>query len=417
MVDNGQGNARKIPELTLKKGELTFDGETDTITIILKDISKPYSEPGTVIEVGSVFVLSEVKNSKTIVYLTLNYTNILNLTVSKADVLKKYDPASIPYSFIISNEGGGAGIPFVVNIQEISSSGSSEAGIVRPQCTMNANCNSGGACKTGSCTIGRCSYANKSNGAACSGGTCDGAGRCISSPPSSSCGNNLVDTGEQCDDKNTNSEDGCSSTCQVEVISISSCGQVIDKSGRIYVLQNDLSLGSAGSQTCLEISADNIVIDGKGHKVYKSENGGSGVGIKIDSHKNATLNNMTVKDFNIGIDMSNSNNLTITNSNISGNGGNNDAGIKVQNSFDITLINNIISKNNYGINTNVQGINITNNFICYNINHFNLVCSINTHDFIGSDNYFDQSIIRPTPYFNCGINLLTNLRTCSSSTI
>src|SRR3989344_4927839 len=62
VINNIQGNVRRIPELTLKKGELIFDGETDIITMILKDMSKPYSEPGVLIEVGNVFVMSEVKN-------------------------------------------------------------------------------------------------------------------------------------------------------------------------------------------------------------------------------------------------------------------------------------------------------------------------------------------------------------------
>ena len=32
------------------------------------------------------------------------------------------------------------------------------------------------------------------------------------------CGNSIIETGEQCDDGNTNSGDGCSSTCQTEVV-------------------------------------------------------------------------------------------------------------------------------------------------------------------------------------------------------
>ena len=35
-------------------------------------------------------------------------------------------------------------------------------------------------------------------------------------PPPQICGNGLLETGEQCDDGNTNSGDGCSSTCQIE---------------------------------------------------------------------------------------------------------------------------------------------------------------------------------------------------------
>src|SRR3989344_5246905 len=181
VLDNVQGNARKIDEFTLKKGELAFDGETDIITLVLKDISKPYSQPGTIIEVGSVFVFSEVKNSNTVVYLTLNYTNILNLTVSKADVLKKYDPASVPYSFIITKEGGGAGILFVVNIQEISGAGGSGAQLVTPQCTTDANCNDSNSCTNDICNARTCTNSNLEEGVACGGGKICSGGQCITS--------------------------------------------------------------------------------------------------------------------------------------------------------------------------------------------------------------------------------------------
>ena len=50
-------------------------------------------------------------------------------------------------------------------------------------------------------------------GAACPGGICDGNGQCITS---SVCGNGIIEAGEQCDDGDTVSGDGCSATCQVE---------------------------------------------------------------------------------------------------------------------------------------------------------------------------------------------------------
>lgn len=39
---------------------------------------------------------------------------------------------------------------------------------------------------------------------------------CQHSTPAASCGNSIVETGEQCDDGNTNSYDGCSNICQIE---------------------------------------------------------------------------------------------------------------------------------------------------------------------------------------------------------
>ena len=42
------------------------------------------------------------------------------------------------------------------------------------------------------------------------------------------CGNNVLETGEQCDDSNTDNKDGCSSTCQLETVT---CGDLEDKTG------------------------------------------------------------------------------------------------------------------------------------------------------------------------------------------
>jgi len=45
------------------------------------------------------------------------------------------------------------------------------------------------------------------------------------------CGNNILETGEQCDDGNTDNGDGCSSTCQVEITpppSVTKCSDALD---------------------------------------------------------------------------------------------------------------------------------------------------------------------------------------------
>ncbi len=47
--------------------------------------------------------------------------------------------------------------------------------------------------------------------------------------PPSVCGNGIIESGEQCDDGNTNGGDGCSSTCQNEPAPV--CGNGIVESG------------------------------------------------------------------------------------------------------------------------------------------------------------------------------------------
>ncbi len=88
-------------------------------------------------------------------------------------------------------------------------------------CPAPDQCHEPGTCDSGT---GLCSNPAKTDGAACTdGNTCtatDGcqAGVCVG--VGSTCGNNTLDggCGEQCDDGNTNSGDGCSATCQLEVI-------------------------------------------------------------------------------------------------------------------------------------------------------------------------------------------------------
>ncbi len=88
-------------------------------------------------------------------------------------------------------------------------------------CPLPDQCHDAGTCDSGT---GLCSNPAKADGATCNdGNTCtatDGclAGVCVGA--GSTCGNNTLDggCGEQCDDGNTNSGDGCSATCQLEVI-------------------------------------------------------------------------------------------------------------------------------------------------------------------------------------------------------
>ena len=62
------------------------------------------------------------------------------------------------------------------------------------------------------CTAG-CQF--KPPATACTGGTCNAAGGCVPRGPAT-CGNGVVEDGEQCDDGNTTSGDCCSATCGIE---------------------------------------------------------------------------------------------------------------------------------------------------------------------------------------------------------
>ena len=74
----------------------------------------------------------------------------------------------------------------------------------------------GNECTTESCDPqSGCGSEDVAAGTPCNGGAgaCDGAGACVANPV---CGNGVIETGEQCDDGNSVSGDGCSATCQQE---------------------------------------------------------------------------------------------------------------------------------------------------------------------------------------------------------
>src|SRR6185437_11189041 len=80
----------------------------------------------------------------------------------------------------------------------------------------------------------------------CGNGT--GEAGCGGSTPGPVCGNGVVEAGEQCDDGNTKSGDGCSSTCQKES-STPVCGNGVVEAGEQCDDGNTKS-GDGCSSTC-----------------------------------------------------------------------------------------------------------------------------------------------------------------------
>jgi large repetitive protein len=90
------------------------------------------------------------------------------------------------------------------------------SGCVASACNTPSDCpGTDTVCRTRTCSAGVCGVNFAPTTTLCgTGQACDGAGNCVTVPPV--CGNGIVEPGEQCDDGNTLSGDGCSSTCQVE---------------------------------------------------------------------------------------------------------------------------------------------------------------------------------------------------------
>lgn len=58
--------------------------------------------------------------------------------------------------------------------------------------------------------------------------TCNTNNQCV---PNAVCGNGIIEQGETCDDGNTNNNDGCSSTCQIQNVPLPQCSDLIDNDG------------------------------------------------------------------------------------------------------------------------------------------------------------------------------------------
>ncbi len=293
VIDNGQGNRRIIREFTLKKGDLIIGGPGDEITLLLKDLSKPYSEPGVRIDIGNVIVMSEVQGKNAMVYLILNYSTVINLTFDNKDVLKKFNPATIPYSFTIDNIGGGGSL-FVIDIEETTGRGNLPTTPVLSQvdCSVDADCTpDANSCTDTICSNSHCTHVNNNSN------SCDDGLYCTATD---SCNNGVcigsIDpcAGQTCNE-NTNS---------CENIQLVSACQDLDLPNTVYSLSADL-LTTPTDRDCLIVKADNITIEGNNKQIVGLRTPGID-GIYVDHNylvKNLTIRNLIIRSFDFGINL------------------------------------------------------------------------------------------------------------------
>ena len=117
---------------------------------------------------------------------------------------------------------------------------------------------------------------------------------------------------------------------------LSDCKSGLWTTGSTYCLNQSIN----ASGNCIVITVDDLVFEGNGFNITGN---GSGSGISMNSHSNITFNNFTISNFTYGISLINSNNITVNNSNCSGNL---DSGIKTGTNTGDVLITNSIFNNN-----------------------------------------------------------------------
>jgi type II secretory pathway pseudopilin PulG len=126
LIDKGPGNVRQIEEFKMRRGELLIDTNGNNIAFVLNDLKKPYSEPGVLVKIGPVSVLSEEGAKYNPVTLKLDYEGIADITYSGIDLAepRKFVAATIPYRFTLKNlgppEDPADGTLFIISIEEVS---------------------------------------------------------------------------------------------------------------------------------------------------------------------------------------------------------------------------------------------------------------------------------------------------------
>lgn len=115
-IQSGPNNVRQAV-LLMKKGELYINSTSDEIVMALTGLTKPYSEPGVLIDSGRVKILSESGPKDSTVYLRLSYN--ANITYLGEDRNKKFSAASTAYKFFITNRGSSGG-KIWADIEEVS---------------------------------------------------------------------------------------------------------------------------------------------------------------------------------------------------------------------------------------------------------------------------------------------------------
>lgn len=102
LIQDSPGNQR-TPGLKLSKGKVFIDGESNKIYWIM-DSKYKYSQPGSVVNLGNLEILTEVANPYKVT-LTLDYAEKLDLLVSNENKVLEIEESPTPYKLVILNKG------------------------------------------------------------------------------------------------------------------------------------------------------------------------------------------------------------------------------------------------------------------------------------------------------------------------
>jgi len=148
---------------------------------------------------------------------------------------------------------------------------------------------------------------------------------------------------------------------------IKQCGNMDISNTVAYDIDVSNDAFFAANGVCLNITRDDIVINGGGFRLLADS---SGYGVYNELHSSVTITNLTIINFSIGVYWNNASNGTILNNSITTNGSSNNYGIYLLGSDSNNVSSNVVStygaSNNYGIflgsgtiNNTIHGNTIT----------------------------------------------------------
>ncbi len=105
----------RVVDMTLKRGDMYFDAQNDSVYFILEDSKVAYSEVNEPVSIGRITAFTEKKTDDVYrIRLIIDYA--FNLDYEGNQSAKKYSPASVPYRFSFTNQGSAeeASLPTIV---------------------------------------------------------------------------------------------------------------------------------------------------------------------------------------------------------------------------------------------------------------------------------------------------------------
>jgi uncharacterized protein (UPF0333 family) len=99
------GGAGRVVYFTVAKGKLKINAEDNIIQYVLEDTRLELTEENKTVKEGDIYILTKERGSRFDIFLTMNYTDRLNMTFNNEEKIEILQAGKIPYKIQIENKG------------------------------------------------------------------------------------------------------------------------------------------------------------------------------------------------------------------------------------------------------------------------------------------------------------------------